>query len=398
MRMRTHSLLLVLASLVACSSDPETANTANATSGGAGGVASAGGGSAGTATGGTGGAPGGAAGSSSAGSAGLPTAGTGAAGAAGANSAGAAGAAGAGGSAGAVNLGMGTQMDPGSEGDGTYDQPPPYDFPPESLSHLDGAPQGSVTGPFLHVQTGEYSNWDQWTFTWYLYVPAQYQPGHAAALMVFNDGYLYNSVPGITEDSPFNAPTVFDNLIHEGSMPVTIGVFIWPGTNDGHKVGGGDGGRSRQYDTPNDQYGKFLLEEFLPANVLNDYDIVTDPDGWGIAGHSSGGIASIIAGWYYPDNFRKILTASPSFPNTGGVFPGIFEDEPAKPLRIYHLAGSNDLGGFKGANDDAAMIFEQLGYHYRYRPGEDQHYPPRAAIADFPDALRWLWRGYSAAP
>lgn len=396
MRMRPPCLLLLTASLLACSSDPEPAGTANA-AGAAGSVGSAGGGSAGTATGGAAGASGGAAGNSSAAVAG---AGAGAAtgGAAGAGVAGAAGTGGAAGSGGTASLTMGTQMDPGTQGDGTYDQAPPYDFPPESLSHLDGAPQGSVTGPFLHVQTGQYSNWDQWTFTWYLYVPAQYQPGHAAALMVFNDGYLYNSVPGITEDAPFNAPTVFDNLIHEGSMPVTIGVFIWPGTNDGHKVGGGDGGRSRQYDTPNDQYGKFLLEEFLPANVLNAYDIVSDPDGWAIAGHSSGGIASIIAGWYYPDNFRKILTASPSFPNTGGVFPSIFEDEPAKPLRIYHLAGSNDLGGFKGANDDAALIFEQLGYHYRYRPGEDQHYPPRAAIADFPDALRWLWRGYSAAP
>jgi enterochelin esterase family protein len=294
---------------------------------------------------------------------------------------------------------MGTQMDPGSDGDGTFEQLPPYEFPPESLSHLNGAPVGTVTGPFLHEQTGAYADWDTWTFTYYLYVPAQYQPGHAAALMVFNDGYLYNSVPGITEDAPFNAPTVFDNLIFEGSMPVTIGVFIWPGTDDGHKVGGGDPGRSRQYDTPNDQYGKFLLEEFLPAHVLGDYDIVTDPDGWAMAGHSSGGIAAVIAGWFYPDNFRKLLTASPSFPNTGGMFPDAFDtDEPAKPLRIYHLSGTNDLGGWKPSNDSAAEIFAAQGYHYRYRPGEDNHYPPRAAIADFPDALRWLWRGYSAAP
>jgi hypothetical protein len=94
-----------------------------------------------------------------------------------------------------------------------------------------------------------------------------------------------------------------------------------------------------------------------------------------------------------------MLTASPSFPNRGGVFPDKFRESPtAKPLRIYHLAGTKDLGGFKAANDEAAMIFTELGYHYRYRPGEDNHYPPRAAMADFPDALRWLWRGYKAAP
>lgn len=309
------------------------------------------------------------------------------------------GAAGMAGSAGMASLTMGTQEDPLTDGDGTYDQPPPYDVPPEALSHINGAPEGTVLGPFLHTQTGTYENWDSWKFTYYIYVPAQYQPGHAAALMVFNDGYLYLTIPDITPDSRFTAPTVFDNLIHEGSMPVTIGVFIFPGTDDGHKVGGGDPGRSRQYDTPNDQYGKFLLEEFLPTNVLNQYDIVTDADGWAIAGHSSGGIASIMVGWYYPDRFHKILTASPSFPNTGGVFPGEFETvETPKPLRIYHLAGTNDLGGFKDTNDRAAEIFEAEGYHYRYRPGQDAHYPPQAATADFPEALRWLWRGYSAAP
>ena len=182
-------------------------------------------------------------------------------------------------------------------------------------------------------------------------------------------------------------------------MPVTIAVFIFPGTDDGHQVGGGDPDRSTQYDTPNDQYGKFLSEEFLPANVLNQYDIVTDADGWGIAGHSSGGIASIIAGWYWPDRFRKLLTASPSFPNRGNVFPDEFLTvQTPKPLRIYHMSGTADIGSFYEENNAAAEIFEQLGYHYRYRPGEDQHYPPRAAMADFPEALRWMWRGYHTPP
>jgi enterochelin esterase-like enzyme len=296
------------------------------------------------------------------------------------------------------SLTAGTQMDPGTTDDGTFPQPPPYDLPPESLALAAGAMKGTVSGPFLHAQTGTYTGWDQWKFTYYVYVPAQYQPGHAAALMVFNDGYLYAGINTLT-DSRFNAPTVFDNLIHEGTMPVTIAVFIFPGTNDGHQVGGGDGGRSTQYDTPNDQYGKFLLEEFLPTEILNKYDIVTDADGWAIGGHSSGGIASIIAGWYWPDRFHKMLTASPSFPNKGGKFPAEFLTVPtAKPLRIYHLSGTKDLGGFKAANDQAAVDFKQLGYHYRYRPGEDNHYPPKAAMADFPSALRWLWRGYKAAP
>ncbi len=303
-----------------------------------------------------------------------------------------------GGGTGGVSLTMGVQDDPGIEGDGSFDHPPPYDAPPEALSHIGGAPEGTVTGPFLHTQTGTYTDWDMWKFTWYLYVPSQYQPGHAAALMVFNDGYLYAGVDGINDVS-FNVPTVFDNLIHEGSMPVTIAVFIFPGTNDGHKVGGGDGGRSIQYDSPNDQYGKFISEEFLPANILNQYDIVTDGDGWGMGGHSSGGIASIIAGWFFPDRFRKLLTASPSFPNRGNVFPDEFTTVATpKPLRIYHLSGTNDIGSFYDENVRAAGIFMDLGYHYRFRPGEDQHYPPMAAISDFPEALRWMWRGYHTPP
>jgi enterochelin esterase family protein len=291
---------------------------------------------------------------------------------------------------------MGVQADPGTEGDGSYDQPPPYNDAPEELGLLNGATAGEVTGPFTHVQTGTYTDWDTWTFTYYVYVPAEYQPGKPAALMVFNDGYLYSDTPGITEETHFNVPTVFSNLIHEGAMPVTIAVFIWPGTDDGHRVGGGDGGRAIQYDSPNEQYGKFIVEEFLPAKILPNYDIVTDPDGWGMGGHSSGGIASIIAGWYWPDKFRKLLTASPSFPNRGNVFPDEFETSPTpKPLRIYHLSGTNDIGGFYDENVRAAGILDTLGYHYRFRDGEDEHYPPLAAVADFPDALRWLWRGYT---
>jgi enterochelin esterase-like enzyme len=330
-------------------------------------------------------------------SGGSGSAGTAGSGAGTAGSGGATGMAGSGGgAAGGGSLTMGTQADPGTMGDGTFPQPPPYNLPPESQSLIGGAVAGTVTGPFLHTQTGDYTGWDKWKFTYYVYVPAEYKPGHAAALMIFNDGYLYVGINSLT-DSRFNAPMVMSNLIHEGTMPVTIGVFIFPGTNDGHQVGGGDGGRSTQYDTPNDQYGKFLREEFLPANILNKYDIVTDADGWAIAGHSSGGIASIIAGWYHPDRWHKMLTASPSFPNKGGKFPAEFLTVPTpKPLRIYHLAGTKDLGGFKAANDQAAEDFAQLGYHYRYRPGEDNHYPPKAAMADFPEAMRWLWRGYKA--
>ncbi|MDB4979366.1 MAG: enterobactin/ferric enterobactin esterase, partial [Myxococcales bacterium] len=308
------------------------------------------------------------------------------------------------GGAGTPTATMGAQTDPGTMGDGTVVFNGPYSFAPEEMSLMNGAKMGIVLGPFTHTTTGTYTGWSKWVFTYYVFVPAEYQKGHAAALMIFNDGYLYGAVNGklgtTNQDTnvKFNAPVVIENLITEGSMPVTIGVFIFPGTNDGHQVGGGDGGRGTQYDSANDQYGKFLREEFLPMEILAKYDIVTDPDGWAMAGHSSGGIASIIAGWFHADRWHKMLAASPSFPNAGGKFPNLFKTAPGKPLRIYHTAGTMDLGGFRSANDSAAMILQMLGapYHDRYMQTQDVHYPPHAAMMDFPNALRWLWRGYKA--
>jgi enterochelin esterase family protein len=308
--------------------------------------------------------------------------------------------AGAGGTAGGSGAGgtnapstMGLQMDPGIEGDGPFELPPPYDLKPESLGPVNGAPQGQLIGPTIYTQTGTYDNWDMWKFPYWVYVPAQYQPEHAAAIMILNDGAKY--IGDQTQSAfEFNTPTVFDNLIHEGSMPVTIGVFIGPGSSEGQYVTGGDGGRARQYDTANDQYGKFILEEFLPSEILPNWSIVTDADGWAMGGHSSGGNASFSAAWFYPDRFHKILTANATLGLTG-LFPGALSEGPAKPIRIYLTSGSGDGSSF-GVNNDAADNLMALSYHFRYGSSEDVHAPPSAAASDYPDALRWLWRGYTA--
>ncbi len=50
-----------------------------------------------------------------------------------------------------------------------------------------------------------------------IYIPAQYKADRPACVYVNQDGVQWN------------APTVFDNLIAKGEMPVTIGVFITPG-------------------------------------------------------------------------------------------------------------------------------------------------------------------------
>src|SRR5215210_8885280 len=55
-----------------------------------------------------------------------------------------------------------------------------------------------------------------WREYW-VYVPAQYRPDKPACVYVNQDGIQWK------------APIVFDNLIYNKEMPVTIGVFITPG-------------------------------------------------------------------------------------------------------------------------------------------------------------------------
>jgi enterochelin esterase-like enzyme len=372
---------------------------------------------------GTGGTRGAAGDTATAGSAGgAATAGTtGAAGDAGTG--GTSAGAGAGGAAGSVDAGdrdaagaldsnrsatMGTQADPGIVGDGKFMQIAPYNEPPEALSLMNGAPQGQLMGPLTYAQTGAYANWGRgWIYRYWIYVPAQYKAGHRAALMVFQDAIHYVQDPihylgPKLSDAKFYTATVFDNLIAAGDMPVTIGLFADPGEPPpSYPYNGQEGpNRGRQYDTPNDQFGKFLTEELIPNAVLKTYDIVEDPEGWAICGHSSGGIAAFMAAWYYPDKFRKVLTHSASFPNTNGSFPMLITTTPAKPIRVYLLSGTNDLGNgaWFSANTEAATDLGAKMYHYRFASGTDMHFPPQAGAADFPSALRWLWRGYKTPP
>lgn len=291
---------------------------------------------------------------------------------------------------------LGVQADPGTDGDGTFDHPEPYSAPPEALGLIGGAPQGSITANAFYDSPTVYP---ELTFEYSIYVPAQYVPGKPAALMVFQDGAHYTGA----SEAAFNSQNVFDNLIHEGSMPVTIALFINPGSKSEsgiYQYPAEQGLRSMQYDTPTDVFSRFLLTEAIPDLVTSKYDIVKDPNGWAIGGHSSGGIAAIIAAWSQPDAFRKVLSHNASFPNTGGVLPQAIADEPTvKPLRIYLLSGTGDIDNGNGSwfetNNEAAMILETKGYHYRYSQGTGGHYPPRQAEAAYPEALRWLWRGYT---
>jgi enterochelin esterase-like enzyme len=301
----------------------------------------------------------------------------------------------------------GVQADPGTDGDGTFPQPPPYPPAPETVARMPGVPVGKVMPYQLYASTNVYKA-QGLKFNYTIYVPAQYQKGKPAAFMLFLDGQHFAGpgTPIVSEDYHWNAPILFDNLIASGELPVTIIAFMDPGVPNGMYRRGDNMHpdaelRSMEYDKPSNDFARFLIDEFIPDTVKKNYDIVDDPDGWGIGGHSSGGICSIMVGWFRPDKFRKLHSSSASFPNTnnfGGsvTFPNeLNKVTPAKPIRVTMLSGTNDNGGYLAANTQAAMIFKAKGYHYRFRPGEDHHTPPLAAINEFATAMRWLWRGYS---
>ncbi len=269
-----------------------------------------------------------------------------------------------------------------------------YPYGPDSSRH-EGVPQGKVTERVWKdskVFPGTIRRW--WT-----YVPAQYDKSKPAALMVFQDGHAY-----IYEDGDFRAPVVFDNLIHSGEMPVTIGVFVDPGHKKAElpaKPGWEPKpeNRSFEYDTLSGDYAKFLIDEILHA-VRKDYNITDDPDGHAIGGISSGGICAFTVAWQRPDQFRKVLSHVGSFTNIrgGDAYPGMIRKGSDKqPLRVFLQDGENDLdnehGNWPLANKQMAAALKFRGYDYRFEYGKGAHNGNHGG-AILPDSLRWLWRDY----
>jgi enterochelin esterase family protein len=242
-------------------------------------------------------------------------------------------------------------------------EPGPFQLGPDSQRRPD-VPCGVVTK-------------DEWRSSifpgtlrdYHVYVPAQYEAGQPANVMVFQDGAAY-----VDADGDMRVPIVFDNLIHQGRLPVTIGIFINPGRfpavdADAEPISN----RSFEYDTLSDQYARFLLDEMLPA-VGDRYDLTDDPNRRAICGISSGGICAWLVAWERPDAFRK---------------------NPPKPIRVFLQAGANDLevdwGNWALANLEMAAALQFAGYDYRLEYGDGGH-DARHGGAILPESLLWLWR------
>ncbi|TWU06901.1 enterobactin/ferric enterobactin esterase [Symmachiella macrocystis] len=264
-----------------------------------------------------------------------------------------------------------------------------YKLGPDSMVQ-EGVPQGTVTkGTWTSDKVFPGTVRDYW-----IYVPKQYDPQKPACVMVFQDGKWY-----VNTEQQFRVPTVFDNLIHKGEMPVTIGIFLNPGTFPAAKPEGKPkSNRSFEYDTLSDQYARFLLEEILPA-VGKDYNLTDDPNGRAIGGISSGGICAWTVAWERPDAFRKVLSHVGSFTNIRGGhdYQAQIRKTDPKPIRIFMQDGEKDLDNIHGnwplANQQLAKSLAFKEYDYKFVYGTGAHNGIHGG-AILPESLRWLWRDY----
>lgn len=264
-----------------------------------------------------------------------------------------------------------------------------YKQGPDSFRQA-GVPKGTITAHKWTSKIFPGTVRDYW-----IYVPAQYKAGTPAPVMIIQDGGGM-----VREDGPgYKFPVVFDNLIHKGEMPAVIGIFINPGVLPAASAEAqGRYNRSLEYDGLGDRYARFLIEEILPE-VGTSYSLSTDPDHYGLAGSSSGGIAAFNAAWSRPDRFRRVLSFIGSFVNLRGaqILPSMIRKYEPRPLRVFLQDGSNDNDIYGGswwiANQDMARSLEWSGYETKFVKGTEAHNAKHGA-AILPDALRWLWKDF----
>lgn len=275
-----------------------------------------------------------------------------------------------------------------------------YVRPPESFVQTD-RPVGRLN--WHSHRNGKYygRSFSNVQHRWGLYVPPQHQQREVLALMIFLDGNFFAALED--GEPPFQiaprAPIVLDNLINEGQIPRLAALFVEPAMIVNPKNGDlvySHAQRSSEYDALSDQYVSFLLDEILPqaAEMVN---LTADPEGWGICGMSSGGIAAFTAAWQRPDRLRKVISFSGSFTNIQGghIYPFLIRKSTNRPLRVFLQVGENDLdtahGNWLLANQQMAAALQFRNYDFRFELGTGGHdfAHPSALL---PEALRWLWR------
>ena len=259
---------------------------------------------------------------------------------------------------------------------------------PEDSKPKDGVPKGELLGPFTFDKSRIFPGT---TRQYGVYVPAQYDAKKPACLVVVQDG--------IGKAKQWKLPTILDNLIHKGEIPVQLAVFVSPGVvpaEDGKRQARFN--RSFEYDGMGDRYARFLIEEFLPE-VQKKWNISQDPNDRAIAGSSSGAICAFTAAWERPDSFRRVISTVGTYVGLRGghEYSTLVRKFEPKPIRIFMQDGSNDLDIYGGdwwmANQSMYRSLKWAGYEVTNIWGEGGHNGKHAA-AIMPQAVKFIWHKY----
>jgi enterochelin esterase-like enzyme len=237
-----------------------------------------------------------------------------------------------------------------------------------------------------------------------VFVPRQYVAGTAAPFIVGADG---------PDRGLF---TALDNLIDEHRVPAMIAISIGNGGGDAQ---GSE--RGLEYDTMSGRYAEFVEKEVLPlVEKRCAVELTRDPDGRATMGGSSGGSCALIMAWYHPELYHRVLTYSGTYVNQQWPYNpetphGAWEfhehlipNNPAKPLRIWMEVGDRDLlnpnimrdamHDWVLANEKMAAALAAKGYHYQFVFARNAGHVDRTVKQQtLPEALEWLWKGYTAA-
>jgi len=277
----------------------------------------------------------------------------------------------------------------------SFAQVPAEKYPVDSASvEQAGVPKGEVL-KFIFDHSSVFPG--TWREYW-IYIPAQYRPDKPACVYINQDGIQWK------------APTVFDNLIARGEMPVTIGVFVTPGkVIAANNTNGLDRfNRSFEYDGLGDAYARFILNEILPdveKQKASDGRVIRlskNGNDRAIGGSSSGAICAFTAAWEYPHEFSRVFSAIGTYVGLrgGDRYSTLIRKYEPKPVRVFLQDGSNDLniygGDWSKANEMMERALTFSGYEVRHVWGEGGH-SGNQGTALFPDAMRWLWKDWPKA-
>jgi enterochelin esterase family protein len=256
-----------------------------------------------------------------------------------------------------------------------------------------GVAKGTLDGKHTHTSR----IYDGMVSDYWVYVPAQYNSSTPAAVMVWQDGEVL-----VPRELPSRAQIVFDNLSSEKKIPPIIHVLISPGMTGSRRM------RSIEYDTVDDAYSRFLMEEIL-AEVGKKYKLRQDGYSRAIAGDSSGGICAFNAAWFHPEQFSRVLSRIGSFTSIqwqpgkldgGNIYPFAIRKQPKRNIRVWLQDGSGDLennhGSWPMQNIAMANSLKLRGYDFRFSWGNGAH-SRNSGHTELAEEMMWLWRDYDAS-